>query len=583
MQLDQTLVCEQARYIHRTVPTAVGGGLIIVALIVVVFRAVVPDILLYAWFGGFAALAVVRMMRWANLRGRELNLAAAQRWLREATFWAALSGVLWGTGSLFLFPPGQILYQFTFLFALVMMSMAAMFSYAPSYRTFLAFTLPSLLPGVAGLAGQGGPQRIGVAVGVLVMTGVILWSVRAYNRMFLESVRLRFENLDLVAQLTVQKDAAVSANLGKSRFLAAASHDLRQPVHALNLYLGAFAQIQLGHHAAGLLGKVRQCAQIMDEMLRALLDISKLDAGAVRPQVVTFALEPLLARTRVEFEPQARGKGIELRVHDCSAFVTSDPTLTERILRNLVSNAVRYTDAGRVVVGCRRAGKNLRISVYDTGVGIESREQPLVFEEFYQVGNRERDRSKGLGLGLAIVERLTRLLEAPLTLRSQAGRGSLFAFDLPLASRVQLPEALPARTRPAGRDLAGAVIVLVDDEELILDATRTLLEQWACTVIAAPSGAAALALLATARSAPDVLICDYRLRDGETGIDVVECIRNEFNSDVPAVLITGDTDPDQLRRIEASGLTVLHKPLREDELSDAICALRSAQAAAAAS
>ena len=306
MQLDETLVCEQARYIHRTVPTAVGGGLIIVALIVVVFRAVVPDTYLFAWFGGFAGLSVIRMMRWANVRSRQMRLAAAQRWLREATFWAALSGVLWGVGSLFLFPAGQILFQFTFLFALVMMSMAAMFSYAPYYRAFLAFTLPSLLPGMVGLAAQGGPQRIGVAVGVLVMSGVILWSVRAYNRMFLESVRLRFENLELVAQLTVQKDAAVSANLGKSRFLAAASHDLRQPVHALNLYLGAFAQIQLGRHAATVLGKVRQCAQIMDEMLRALLDFSKLDAGAVRAQVVTFALEPLLARTRVECAYQLR-------------------------------------------------------------------------------------------------------------------------------------------------------------------------------------------------------------------------------------------------------------------------------------
>lgn len=581
MQLHETLVCEQARYLHRTVPAAVIGGLIIVGLIYAVFRAVVPETYLLWWFGALAVLAAIRMVRWRRFRPKDVTPDSARSWLREATWFALASGVLWGLGSLFLFPEGEILYQFTFLFALVMMSMAGMFTYAPHYPAFIAFCAPSMLPGIAGLAAQGGPQQVGFAVGVLVMCGIVLWSVKTYNRVFLDSVRLRLENLDLVAQLTAQKDAAETANLGKSRFLAAASHDLRQPIHALNLYLGAFGQIQLPRSAGSLLAKVRQCAHILDEMLRALLDISKLDAGAIHPQVVTFPMEPLLARIRVEFEPQARAKGIELSVVDCSAFVTSDPALAERILRNLVANAIRYTDNGRVVVGCRRRGGTLRISVYDTGVGIAPREQALVFEEFYQVGNRERDRSKGLGLGLAIVDRLSKLLTAPLTLRSQPGKGSLFAFDLPLAIRVELLTEQPAGERVAGRDLEGTMVLLVDDEELILDAARTLLEQWRCVVIAAPSGASALQQLASARRPPDVLICDYRLRDGETGVSVVEAVRNEFNADIPAILITGDTDPDEIRKIAASGLAVLHKPLRDDELSDAIFSARTPQAATA--
>ena len=358
----------------------------------------------------------------------------------------------------------------------------------------------------------------------------------------------------------------------------AAIHDLRQPVHALNLYLGAFSQMEMPPRAATMLGKVRQCAQIMDEMFRTLLDISELDAGAVRPQMGPFALGPLFARARVEFEPQARAKGIDLRVRRCSEYVRSDPALVERILRNLISNAIRYTERGRVLIACRPHGNALRVCVYDTGLGIEPHEQSLVFEEFYQVGNRERDRSKGLGLGLAIVQRLTRLLQTPLILRSHPGRGSLFAFSLERAEEVAPPRVHLAPRSGDSRNLQGALIVVVDDEELILDAAESLLEHWGCSVITAASRSAAMLRLAGSPRPPDVVICDYRLRDRETGLDVVEAIRNEFNKDVPALLLTGETDPAQIRKIGASGIAVLHKPLREDELIDAICALRARRA-----
>ncbi|MEJ0035401.1 MAG: ATP-binding protein [Gammaproteobacteria bacterium] len=256
-----------------------------------------------------------------------------------------------------------------------------------------------------------------------------------------------------------------------------------------------------------------------------------------------------------------------------SAFARSDPALVERILRNLISNAIRYTERGGVVVGCRSHRGAVRVCVYDSGVGIESSEHSLVFEEFYQVGNKQRDRSKGLGLGLAIVERLARLLDAPVTLVSRKGRGSQFAFDLQPAAPADLPTAGRRRTGGKRRDFAGTLVVVVDDEELILDAAQTLLGQWNCSVVAATSGQDALRQLADSPRPPDVLICDYRLRGEENGIGVVEAVRNEFNAEIPALLITGDTDPDQIRKITASGLAVLHKPLREDELHDAISAL----------
>jgi signal transduction histidine kinase/ActR/RegA family two-component response regulator len=556
------------------VPTAALGSLIVVGLTDVVFHDVVSWGALAVWSCGFVVLTVVRLLVWWRYRGVDFTVRGRE-WLRQAMQASLIGGVLWGLGSLFLFPPGQIEYQFTFMVTLVMMAVAAMFTYAPHYPTYLAYLLPSIIPGIIALELTGSRQQQAMGGGLLLMMGVVLWSVKTYNRMFLESMSLRLEKLDLVAQLTIQKDVAEAANLAKSRFLAAASHDLRQPIHAMNLYLGAFGQVELPARASSMLGKVRQCAQIMDEMFRTLLDISELDAGAVRPQVGAFALTPLLARARLEFDPQARAKGLDLRVKRCAEYVRSDPVLVERILRNLISNAIRYTERGRVVVGCRRRGGSVRICVYDTGIGIAPGDRELVFEEFYQVGNRERDRSKGLGLGLAIVRRLTRLLQTPLTWRSQPGKGSLFAFDLERAHEVVAPRVHLAPRSSDSRNLSGTLVVVIDDEELILDAAQSLLEQWGCKVVTAVSGAVALQRLAASASPPDIVICDYRLRDHETGVNVVEAIRNEFNGDVPALLLTGETDPAQLRKIVASGIAVLHKPLREEELNDAICALRA--------
>jgi signal transduction histidine kinase/CheY-like chemotaxis protein len=582
-----SLEAEQARFIHRNVPNAAIGGLFIVCLVVLVFRRVVPGPVLYLWLAAFAVLTAARMPSWFRYRRVTFGPETSRRWLRQATLASLISGSLWGLGSLFLYPEGQLIYQYTFAVTLIFMVVACLFSYAPHYPTFIAFFVPTIVPGVIGLAAQGGSEQHAFAAGLVMMSLIVLRSRWSFNTMFMESMRLRFANVELIDELTVQKNAAEQAkesadraretaeiaNLAKSRFLAAASHDLRQPIHALNLYLGAFGQVPLTRPAAALLAKVRQCALIMDEMFRTLLDVSKLDAGAVKPNIAVFPVAPLLGRTRVEFEPQARAKGLELRVQTSSAFAKSDPVLVERILRNLVSNAIRYTESGSVVVGCRRHQGALRVSVYDTGIGIQPADQSLVFEEFYQVGNPERDRSKGLGLGLAIVERLARLIGATITLRSSPGQGSMFAFDLQRAEPVELPPLRLNRDGAASRDLTGTLVVLVDDEELILDAAQTLLKQWNCTVIAATSGRDALRQLATSTRPPDVLICDYRLRDGENGVAVAAALRNEFNADIPALLITGDTDPEQIRTIAASGLAVLHKPLREDELNDAICAL----------
>lgn len=356
--------------------------------------------------------------------------------------------------------------------------------------------------------------------------------------------------------------AAEAASLAKSRFLAAASHDLRQPMHALNLYLGALQRQDLPAGARALMQNVRQCTQAMDGLFESLLDISKLDAGAVSPHVEPFAIGPLLQRIAIEFEPQAHEKGLRLRVRACRAWVRGDPALVERIVRNLVSNAVRYTRQGRILIGCRRAANRLAVQVHDTGVGIPPEQQALVFEEFYQVANPERDRTKGLGLGLSIVQRLAKLLDAPLTLRSRPGAGSMFALSLPIA---EAPAAAGHGAFPSGASdaLHGKLVVVVDDEAVVLDATRALLEQWGCEVVTAESGVLAIERLAAVSRAPDVLLCDYRLRAPENGLLVMESLREEFNRQIPAAIVTGDVLP-ETGELHASGdVAVLHKPVAD--------------------
>nr|WP_255429404.1 ATP-binding protein [Ramlibacter albus] len=374
--------------------------------------------------------------------------------------------------------------------------------------------------------------------------------------------------------LALERQRAESANLAKSRFLAAASHDLRQPMHALNLYLGALAAQELPAPAQRLLGNLRQCALTMDDLFEGLLDISKLDAKAVEPQLSVFAIAPLLARIGVEFEPQALAKGVLLHVVPSRACVRSDPVIVERIVRNLVSNAVRYTAAGRIVVGCRHRRGQLCVQVHDTGVGIAPELHETVFEEFFQVANQERDRGKGLGLGLSIVKRLAQLLAAPIRLASRPGRGSMFEIALPLALVAQ---AAPPPAPRGGGPLHGKLVVVVDDEAAVLDASRVLLEKWGCEVVTAASGAEAVARLASCPRAPDVLVCDYRLRPPENGLLVLEALREEFNRQIPALLVTGDVLAGSLDIEASERVVVLHKPVADDVLRDAL-----AQAAASA-
>jgi len=566
MIIDEAIEIEQGQYLHRNSPTYTAINLLSICILAFVFRNDAPILPLMLWVVGNGLLALYRIELWRRFRGEDFTATVARQWLRKMLVGPALASALWGAAIILIVPklqPGQ---QYVFLYTFVLYTVTAVFNYSAYFPTFLCIFLPFGVTVVAAIAAgvtTFHPLIAGMLCLFVLAVPTVAWR---FNCIFLHSLTLRFENLELVQQLRTQKETAEAANLAKSRFLAAASHDLRQPMHAINLYLGTLAGFDFPRQARELLGKARQCGQTMDEMFRALLDMSRLDAATVQPEITTFSVAAVLARIQVQFEPEARAKGLRLNVVRCTEFVRSDLTMVETILRNLVANAIRYTECGKILIGCRRRGSRLRLCVYDTGIGIPVDKQRAVFEEFYQLGNPERDRTKGLGLGLAIVERLAKLLASPIEVISNVGRGSLFAIDLPRGNPQLFHVAQSISPKISEHaQLTGTLVAVIDDEEQILEATRALLEQWGCRVVTALSARYAIAAL-IAEGPPDVIICDYRLRGSEDGIKVINAIRTEFNREIPSVLITGDTAPGRIREIQASDMPVLYKPIEGEAL-----------------
>lgn len=383
----------------------------------------------------------------------------------------------------------------------------------------------------------------------------------------LESARVDLEQrvTDATAQLAQKKDEAERANLAKTRFLAAASHDLRQPLHALGLFVTSLADRPLPEDARGTVTHIEKSVYAMQDLIDALLDISRLDAGAVQPRLSAFPVYRLLSTLAANYAAQAESKGVVFRTVPSSAVVYSDPILLERIMLNLVSNAVRYTPTGKILLGCRRHGGGLRLEVWDTGIGIDADQQRRIFEEFYRVGSAP-DADRGQGLGLAIVDRLARLLGHEIIVRSRPGAGSMFALQVPLAAGpvFEATPAVPAHERVT---LAGLSVLVIDDDLAALHATRSLLEGWGCRVATASSGIEAESRLQTLGDRPpELYICDYRLGQSETGVDVLDRLRRRLARDVRAVIVTADTSLEVRRAVEAGGYALLYKPLRPAKL-----------------
>jgi CheY-like chemotaxis protein/anti-sigma regulatory factor (Ser/Thr protein kinase) len=367
----------------------------------------------------------------------------------------------------------------------------------------------------------------------------------------------------LLHDLTRQKEELDKANAAKTHFLAAASHDLRQPMQAIVLLVESLQERVADPDTRRIVKNIRSSVSSMAALLNGILDISKFDAGTVKPEPSHFALGGLLERLRNTHAEQALRGDLSLRIMRTRAVVQTDPVLLYRILANLATNALRYTDRGRVLVGCRRRKIGVEIQVWDSGPGIAEADLRHIFEEFHQLGNPHRDRDQGMGLGLAIVERTALLLSHPLHVRSRVGRGSMFSITVPWGDA----QAIRAPERPHAdlASLQGCTVLVVEDDREIRAAMLMLLENWGCEVLSASSAAEALALLDTTAKAPDVVLADYRLPGEDNGIRVIRAVRARHPA-ASGILISGDIAPAVLKEAEDSALKLLHKPIRPARL-----------------
>lgn len=483
----------------------------------------------------------------------------AQR-LRIATLLSVANGVAHGLslGFFFLLPELERTLHTLVLLGLCAGAVGTTAGYRPVFAAYMLPTSGALVVAWAAtpLVVSASWLEASMALLILLFCMVLLGMARDSWRAFEESFDIRLQQIALNDQLRVALEEAEAASRAKTRFLASASHDLRQPLHTLSLFGAALELRPLDPRSHEIARNMNEALQDLASELDSLLDISKLDAGVIRVVSSAFDVSRLLERVVHPYAANLAGTDVSLSTDlEPDLKVETDRLLLERILRNLVDNAAKYTDRGDVKVVARRHGEGVQITITDTGPGIPPEEHGRVFEEFYQLGNRERDRRKGLGLGLSIVRRLVDMLDITIRLESAPSQGTRFVLDLPLQTQG---EAIDSEAMPVSSAIAGLKILVIDDEASVRLGMKTLLEGLECRVTLA--GGTTEAIVAVDRSRPDIVLADMRLRGDDNGLAAIRAIRARHPS-VPALLISGDTAPDRLREAAAAGVSMLHKPV----------------------
>ncbi|MFE0016395.1 ATP-binding protein [Mesorhizobium sp. NPDC059054] len=549
--------------------------------IIYVLYGSVPTNWLVPWAIAVYALIAARVLAARHFWKHPRTPGSLRRWAWAAAGFSWISGLLWGSLTWIGFVPDQ-----PHLFAFIVAILAGLVSGTiPSLSAFPPALIGSIFATTIPVAARFTtmPGAIGDAYLFLLacLIAINIYYGRIAYRMLHEMIRLRLENVGLIDHLQEERDRAQTADRAKTRFLAAASHDLRQPIHALGLListlsvLGRRGDVPSGE-ARSLASSAKAIVGNLSGLLNALLDISKLDAGVVTVARENVDLGELFRNLNDEFAASARAKGLSWRVVETSAHVDTDPMMLKRILDNLLTNAFRYTNSGSVLLGCRRRGTAVEIQVWDSGFGIPEEQKAAVFEEFVQLHNPARDKAQGLGLGLAIVRRTAELLGHPLKLVSVPDRGSMFSVTLP--SIHVIAPALPPSNATQGQTAAS--LMIVDDERDVLDAMVRLLTLEGHRIYAGQSAAEVKAVHSAAArkdSAPvDLIVADYRLKDNATGVEAIKTLSAYLGRTVPGIIVTGDTSPSRIREATASGFRILHKPISGDGLKEAIAAVLAA-------
>ena len=566
---------EQIKLLAGNLGSSVIPGILVAMLMVYALRESADLQSLLIWC---ACVVVSKLVDIADARAilrRQILAEQIDAIRRRLIILHGLDGAAWGSLALIALDtasPGTSILIIGVLSGIAGNSMSILSPVLPVFISFCTIELGILAIGVGRL---NDPSLQILSVAALFYISTLLIQARNSARAAHAAISLRYENMDLIRRLQVEskrtQDALhkeEQANAAKSKFLAAASHDLRQPIHAQGLFLEVLGATSLTSAQQSLVSNIRHAASNCAEMLHTLLDYSRIEAGVVEPVIRPFLLQPLLNKIEQEMAHQAQAKGIVYRSRETRAAALGDLSMTELILRNLVSNAIRYTEQGGILIACRVRQKTLVLEVWDTGIGIPKEQHDEVFGEFHQLGNPERDHRKGLGLGLAIAQGLSRLQGFPLTLRSIPGRGSVFKIEMPLAVTVAGVETEVVRPMPSTKihRLAGLRILFIDDDQRVRTSMAQLLQSWHCESVCVES--VEEATLAAKEQPFDLVISDYRLREQRNGTEAIEAVTAVIGKPIAALLITGDTAPARLREARTSGITLLHKPVSPEQLRD---------------
>ena len=587
---------EEVQSAFDYMPAALAGYAAGVGVVCSLFWGLAPANVLLPWLLLFAALIagrawMARRFSQAKRRG-PIDWPYWRVWANVGTVATAL---LWGLTGWLYYPRGNPVQQTGLIIVIYTFAVAAVPVLSVQPRLYVTFAVLCFMPMVARIAAVGDADHYQLAAEVVVILVLTTLLARNYRQTLQRLIGLKLRADALLIRLRAEKQAADEArqqaeiaNRAKTQFFTAASHDLRQPLHAMGLFAEALRQrvrepagqkatdgAQRPNHdaeVAHLVNSINESVDALEGLFSELLDITRIDSGGVEVHTAHFAVGDILRKLRLHFEPAAFEKGLSLRLRGGGRVVQADPLLVERILRNLVSNAIRYTDDGSVLVSCRQRGATVLLQVWDTGLGIREAEQARIFEEFYQVPTTapvSPEQRKGLGLGLAIVKRLADLMNAPLTLRSRPGHGTVFTLELPLGRAPRLPAAAPTLKGPVGLTLDDRLIVIVEDEPAVRAGLEVLLQGWGAAIESFDSVAAATRWAASTDAAPtrpDLLIVDYRLEGGLTGVDALVALRSRFGADVPAIVVTGSTMTGHDAEAQRHDFHLLIKPVLPNKL-----------------
>jgi signal transduction histidine kinase len=563
---------DQVRTVYLHSPTTTIGSLVAGAALVAAMWSHISHTVLVGWLLALCAHQLLRVHHYRSYLRAGAEGQRSERWGKLYIMAAATAGLIWGSAGVLMYVPDSLAHQamlVLILFGIATVSTGSLSAYGPA---FFALIFLTLLPIIGRMLLDPGPARIYLAIPGIIVFFVVLSFGRTVNRVIAESKKRRFENLDLIEELRAQKaiaeqarQEAEAANRSKTQFFAAASHDLRQPLHAMGLFAAALHEKVKDPEVLNTVKSINASVAALEGLFNELLDIAKIDSGVIKPNLAHFALENVFGRLRDEFSAEAGAKGLRLSVDGGAHFVMSDDLLLERIVRNLLSNAIRYTSTGGVALSARPAEGKLRIEVRDTGVGIRPEDRERIFEEFLQLGNPGRTSKKGLGLGLSIVKRLCGLLGYEVRLTSEMGKGSTFGFDVPpgMAPEPRPDVALAPKHRT---DLSGKLIVVIDDEAAIVEGMKVLLSGWGVEVLGSLTGDDVVEAVHARERMPDLIIADYRLGGGAIGTEVVERLRRELDPEIPAILVTGSTAPERVSEADASRYDLLLKPVQPETL-----------------